>query len=230
MIELFSNLIGHLSFCLGQLERTVAFNWENERALDFAFVGAWHDYVASFEDRLFASDWGLEGDWLDWKEVCLVYYDVRRIAEFSLSFLKQIKTYHAANSIWIQFFPVFLSDRQGDLQRNWLVICNWVFFFEGKQIFGIHWPSSLNRLKYTWDGSFSFSLRWHPPAVISFSHFPMTTWFFCSSSLTISTGLFEKIVSLYGKTLYSPSEEGIMMKGPSVGFHLKKSAEHSSLA
>lgn len=65
---------------------------------------------------------------------------------------------------------------------------------------------------------------------MSFSHFPIATWFFGSSSLIISTGLFEKIVSLYGKTLYSPSEEGIMMNGPSVGFHLKKSAEHSSLA
>ena len=50
-----------------------------------------------------------------------------------------------------------------------------------------------------------------------------------SSSLNKLTGLLLKIVSLYPKYLSYPSDEGIMINGPSVGFHLKNKADTSSL-
>lgn len=81
----------------------------------------------------------------------------------------------------------------------------------------------------TWAADFSSSLRWHPPAEKFYFQLPTATWFVLSSSLNKLTGLLLKIVSLYPKYLSSPSDEGIMINGPSVGFHLKNRADTSSL-
>lgn len=74
--------------------------------------------------------------------------------------------------------------------------------------------SSILKKILTCEASFSSSFKWHPPADISFYHFPIITWFAESSSLNKFIGLLLNIVNLYPNILSSPSDEGIIINGP----------------